>query len=89
MTRQAKKDKIEGSKIIGYWSCLGGVEVRDIQYTPEGIIFYIKANAWYGKPTYHKTKVIEQFTTDGSHRDHVRVYNQRLYLDECLREFAR
>lgn len=85
MTRQDKIDSIENSEILGYWSCLGGVEVRKIDYTPDGIMFYIKANAWYGKPTYHITKVIEQFTCDGPHRDHVRIYNRRLYLDECLR----
>ena len=85
----SKKDIIEANNVIGYWSCLGGVEVRKIDYTPDGIMFYIKANAWYGHPTYHKTKVIEQYTVDGTHRDHVRIYNQRLYLDDCIREYRR
>ena len=80
-----RKNEIENSPVIGYWSCLGGVEVRKIEYTPEGILFWIKANAWCGKPTYHIRKVIEQFSNDGPHRDNVRVYNHRLYLDECLR----
>lgn len=89
MTREYKVSTIEESRVIGYWSCLGGVEVRKIDYTPDGIMFWIKANAWCSKPTYHRTKVIEQYTSDGAHRDHVKIYNQRLYLDDCLREFGR
>lgn len=85
MNNAEKKNIIENSPVIGYWSCLGGVEVRKIEHTPDGIIFYIKANAWYGEPTYHTRKVIEQYSSDGMHRDNVRVYNRRLYLDECLR----
>lgn len=85
MTREEKKSIIENSSILGYWSSLGGVEVRKIEDTPDGIKFYVKANAWYGRPTYHIRKVSTQFSNDGAHKDNIKVYNQRLYLDECLR----
>lgn len=85
MTREEKKSIIENSSILGYWSSLGGVEVRKIEDTPDGIKFYVKANAWYGCPTYHIRKVSTQFSNDGAHKDNIKVYNQRLYLDECLR----
>lgn len=85
MTNAEKIRIIESAPVIGYWSCLGGVEVRFIDYTPDGIMCYVKANAWCGKPTYHIRKVSEQYTNDGRHRDNIKIYNQRLYLDECLR----
>lgn len=85
MTREEKKSIIENSSILGYWSSLGGVEVRKIEDTPDGIIFYVKANAWNGHPTYHIRKLSTKFSNDGAHKDNIKVYNQRLYLDECLR----
>lgn len=85
MSNAEKIRIIENSPIIGYWSCLGGVEVRFIDYTADGIMFYVKANAWNGKPSYHIRKVKEQWENGDRHKDHIVIYNQRLYLDECLR----
>lgn len=85
MTHKEKREIIESLPIIGYWSVLGGVEVRKIEYTPDGIMFWVKANAWSSSPTYHIRKVTEQYTVDERHPDNIRVYNQRLYLHDCLR----
>ena len=86
MTRQTKKEIIESSPVIGYWyEGLNGHEVHKIEETPDGIMFYIKANVGCSNPTYHVRKLIEQFTVDGSHRDHIRLFGRRYYLDECLR----
>lgn len=85
MTKDDKIMAIEDGKVIGYWSCFGGVEVRKIEYTPDGAMFWVKANAWNGKPSYHVTKVVEQYTTDGTHGDHIRLFGKRLYLDDCIR----
>lgn len=85
MTIREKKEIIDNSPLLGYWSNLGGVEVRKIEETPDGIRFWVKANAWCSEPTYHIRKVSTQFSNDGAHKDNIKVYNQRLYLEDCLR----
>lgn len=86
MTKQAKKEIVESNPVIGYWyEGLNGHEVHKIEYTPDGIMFYIKANVGCSNSTYHKRKVIEQYTVDGSHKDHIRLFGRRLYLKDCLR----
>lgn len=85
MGGKALREKIDSSELIAYWTDCGGVEVYDIEHTPDGIMFYVKACTMSSKPTYHRTKVIEQYTIDGAHADHIRIYNRRLYLKDCLR----
>lgn len=84
MTREEKRKIIDNSPMLGYWDRLGGVEVHKIDYTPDGIIFYIKANV-QGQATYHRRKVSEQYSNDGAHGDNVKIYNQRLYIRDCLK----
>lgn len=83
----SRKDRhnIDAKETIAYWYDMGGIEVKDIQYTPDGIMFYIKAHTMCENPTYHRLKVIEQYTVDGAHADHIKFYNRRLYLKDCLR----
>ncbi len=85
MTTKEKMEIIENSPIIGYWSEMGGVEVRKIEDTIDGIKLYIKANAWYGKPSYHTRTVTFERRYK---REHIRLFHRRLYLDECIREFG-
>ena len=84
MSKEELKQFIDGKQCVGYWEKLGGVEVHDIQHTAEGIVFFIKAGIMTSNPTYHRRTLVE-FGMDGGHRDNVRVYNTRLYIDECLR----
>ena len=85
MTAKEKREIIDNSPVLGYWSNLGGVEVRKIEDTPNGIMFYVKANVQSNKPTYHIRKVSIRWSNDGAHQDNIKVYNQRLYLADCLR----
>lgn len=85
MTREEKKELINSSPVVGYWNRFGGVEVRKIEHTPDGIMFYIKANVQCSEPTYHIRKVSEQYSNDGAHSDNVKIYNHRLYIRDCLR----
>ena len=82
---KAEKAELENKDTIAYWSALGGVEVKQIDYTPDGVMFYVIANAWNGKHSYHKCKLLEHRTTDGNHKDHITVRGVRLYLYDCLR----
>lgn len=70
---------IDDMPTVGYWSCLGGVEVKEIQYGIEDYIVYI-SNAWNGSRSYHRVKI----NYDGK-RFYITLHGQRLYLDECLR----
>ena len=85
MAGKEVRERIDKNEVVAYWTECGGVEVYDIEYTPDGIMFYVKANTLTSKPTYHRTKVIEKYTVDGAHDDHIRIYNKRLYLKDCLR----
>lgn len=66
---------------IGYWSALGGVEVKQIDHTVDGIFVYCESGAWVGQFRPHKLKV----RTDRNGREYVRICSYKLYLDECLR----
>ena len=79
-----QRQEISTMKPIAYWSDLGGVEVYKIEDTIDGTIFYVRAGVMSGNPTYHRRKVLT-FGMDGGHRDNIRIFNHRLYLDDCLR----
>ena len=86
MTHKEKEKLINDLPVIGYWDeGLNGHEVRKIEDTPDGIKFYIKANAGCSNPTYHIVRLIEHDTIDGLHKDHIRINNRRYYLKDCLR----
>ena len=88
MTNYKKQQIIENMPIIGYWSCLGGVEVRHIEDTIDGTKLYIKANAWHGKPSYHILKVLHRFTQKDT-VDYISLFGYHLRLDECIREYQK
>ena len=79
MNNKEKEILIEKEPIIGYWSLYGGVEVRKIEF---GIVdrMWIKANAWYGKPSYRMVKIYY------GDRDYIMFDGNKLYLDECIKE---
>ena len=84
MNKEKLKEFIDSKQCVGYWDRFGGVEVHDIQHTPDGIVFFVKAGVMTNDPTYHKRTLLE-FGMDGGHRANIRVYNTRLYVDECIR----
>lgn len=74
-----KVNELREVKTLGYWSALGGVEVKDIQYGIEDYVVCL-ANAWNGKASAHRVKV-----NYAGNRSFIRVHNTRLYMDECIR----
>ena len=85
MKIEKKIETINNGPVLGYWTNFGGVEIRKIEHTPNGIRFWIKANVQSSTPTYHIRKVSTQFSNDGNHKDNIKVYNKRLYLEDCIR----
>ena len=86
MKYKEKEVLIESLPVLGYWSDgLNGHEVHKIEDTPDGVKLYIKANVGCSNPTYHIRRVIEKYTVDGIHEDHVRINGRRYYLRDCIR----
>lgn len=80
MTKQEKTVCTE-LPTIGYWSALGGVEVKQIDDTVDGIFVYCESGAWTGNRKQHKLKVRQE----RKGREYVQISSYKLYLDECLR----
>ena len=74
-----EKSKAMEKKSVGYWSTLGGVELKDIEY---GIDDYalVVSGAWIGKQKMHRLKI--HYTVDDGY---IRVYGLRLHFSDCLR----
>ena len=69
---------------VGYWSDMGGVEVKEIQY---GIDDYalVVMNALSHNPTSHRLKIY--YNSNGE--AYIRVHGRRLKLSECMYVFQK
>lgn len=76
-----EKATIEEMKTVGYWSALGGVEVKSVEHGTEDYVICV-ANSWYGHHTYHKLRV---YYLPSTSRPYISIDNHRLYLDQCIR----
>lgn len=71
---------MSNTNTIGYWSALGGIEVKEIRYEIDDKIVCV-SNAWYGKPKTHTVRIY--YTQNG--RPYINLYGLRFHLDECIR----
>ena len=65
-----------------YWSCMGGVEVKQVERGYEDMYIHCISGAWIGHRSYHCVKVL--FSNSG--RAYIKIKGTRLYLDECIKE---
>lgn len=78
MTKLEKMSYMENDT-IGYWSALGGIEVKHITWDAEAYAIVV-ANAWSGKRSVHRCKIYNDI--NGAY---IKL-NGRVYrFDECLR----
>lgn len=63
---------------VGYWSELGGVEVKRIEYGIDDYICCV-SGTFAGKRQGHRVKV------NYGDRCYIKLYGRRLYMDECIR----
>ena len=56
MSKHAVKRTCENRTTIAYYSGLGGLEIKHIEFGIEDYI-YLVAGAWSGKRTYHRLKL--------------------------------
>lgn len=77
MTKQEKQEYLN-KKSIGYWSALGGAEVKEVIY---GINDYavIVTGAWSSEKSVHKVKMYYN-----GRRYYTTIHGYRLYFDECI-----
>ena len=73
-----KKEICQNNATIAYYSGLGGLEVKHIEYGTDDY-FYIVAGAWNGKRTYHKLKV------HYGKKDYILFHRYRCPLNEFIR----
>ena len=81
----SRLDTLKSMTTIGYWSALGGVEVKEI--AEEGYETYVSciSNAWNGKKQAHKVKI--KYTKGGA--GFIELHGTRLKMNECLHNEAR
>lgn len=76
--------RVKNAPTIGYWSCLGGVEVKfiedddDLNPTVTGLI-----GTFAGKPDVFQRRIQAEMKKDG--REFITICGTHLYLDECIR----
>ena len=78
------KHQIDEMPTIGYWSTLGGVEVKKVEHDIDDYVI-CKVGAWQGNPTYHRVKINYTNVKHIEPRAYVVIRWERLFLDECIR----
>ena len=76
-----KRQQCINNDTIAYYSGLGGVEIKHIEYGIDDYVYCV-SGAW-GSTTnkrYHKLKIY--YTEKG---DYIRLHGYKIPLDECLR----
>lgn len=81
---EAEIARIKEARTIGYWSCMGGVEVKFVEDGPD-YTTYIKGvmGTFAGTPKVFQRAV--QYTNNAEPREYIVINHTRLYLDECIR----
>lgn len=74
-----KKEYCTDRPTIAYYSGLGGLEVKHIEYGIDDYI-YLVAGAWNGKKSYHRLKICY-----GAKSVYVRLFGRRCPLSEFIR----
>ena len=79
MTKQTKKQICENKATVAYYSGLGGLEAKHIEYGIDDYM-YLVSGVWHGKRAYHRLKIHY-----GAKSGYVRLYGQRCLLSEFIR----
>ena len=79
MTKQMKKIICENKATIAYYSGLGGLEAKYIEYGMVDYI-YLVSGVWFGKRSYHRLKIHY-----GAKTCYIRLYGHKCPLSEFIR----
>jgi hypothetical protein len=75
----SKKEICNNNKSFAYYSGLGGLELKYIEYGIDDYIYCV-SGAWNGKKQYHKLKVY--YDQNGSY---LKLHGYKIPLNECIR----
>ena len=74
-----KKEICLNNYSIAYYSGLGGLEIKKIEYGINDYIYCV-AGAWCSKKSYHRLKIYY-----GPNGDYIKLHGYRIPLNECIR----
>lgn len=78
-----KKEYCLSHGSIAYYSGLGGLEIKGIEYEADGYCIYCVSGAWAGCKAYHRLKIC--FPESGGDGTFFRLHGYRIPLNECIR----
>lgn len=78
-----EKAHIKALPTLGYWSSLGGVEIKRFEDTDGETYVICIINAWGWKSSYHRLRIKYTHTKDA--RPYIEFEGVKLYLDQCIR----
>ena len=79
-----EKRQIDEMPTIGYWSALGGVELKKVEHGVEDYCI-CRVNSWRRKPTYHRVKIKYTKTKYKESKPYIVIFYENLYLDACIK----
>ena len=74
-----KKEVCLNNESFAYYSGLGGVEFKHIEYGIEDYIYCV-SGAWTSKKSYHKLKIY--YDNDNSY---VKLHGYKIPMNECIK----
>lgn len=77
-----KREYCESKESIAYYSGMGGLEVKSIEYGIEDYIYCV-SGAWSGVKGFHRCKIY--YPANGIKSAFFKVNGYRVPLDECFR----
>jgi hypothetical protein len=79
----SEKRLIDEMPTIGYWSALGGVEVKKVEHGIEDY-FICRVGSWRKKPTYHRVKVNYTPAKYVKSRPFIVIHFEKLFLNDLI-----
>ena len=78
-----EKRQIDEMPTIGYWSALGGIELKKVEHGIEDYAI-CTVGAWQGNPTYHRVKIKYTRPKHIEPKAYIVIRFQMFYLNDCI-----
>lgn len=75
----SKKEVCLNNKSFAYYSGLGGVEFKHIEYGIEDYIYCV-AGAWTSRKSFHKLRIYHDMTDS-----YIKLHGYKIWLGDCIR----
>ena len=75
-----KKEVCNSNNTFAYYSGLGGLEFRCVEYGIETYVYCV-SGAWVNSPSYHKLKICY----DKKGNDYIKLHGYKIPLCDCIR----